>query len=301
MIYNTPYETTIGRTLNIKGVDNEIRTALVQNHAWMKVNEDNRTILIYPNSLIPKFDHPLLIETARGLKYVATDLSSFVRESATGEITVANRSLFTLQTIRAALTANLIEEGPRNIKSLPGATIKTYSDLITNAISMTLHTNVEDIITLRVLSGWLYLSMLSEQEIIGDLELQAIIAKMSRDLNIPATYIQRYVDGMVYKNIEDFINDVKEKIDNVSLKTLNLGIFYSSVAKNLNSAVWVGLEKQQLLATGIEHIPTFVAILVMCLTEQPFKNAGLTKIALKNFTRDKQLFIMGVNSVVNGR
>ena len=60
-----------------------------------------------------------------------------------------------------------------------------------------------------------------------------------------------------------------------------------------------GLEKQQILAMSVEHIPTFVATLVVCLSEQVFKNAGLTKMALKNFNRDRANFILAVNSIVN--
>lgn len=199
------------------------------------------------------------------------------------------------------MTSDLVENGPRAIKSLSQNAMKTYSDLITNAISMAFHCGPDDIVTLRVLGAWLYYSMLSEQEVIGDLELQAVIAKLSRDINIPATYISRYVNGLVYKSVDDFIKDVHEKIDNPTLKGLNIGMFYTTIAKNLNSAVWVGLDKMELLSISMEHIPTFIAVLAMCLTEQPFKNAGLTKIALRNFSRDKQQFVLGVNGIVTGR
>ena len=37
MIYQSPYETTIGKVLNIKGVEEKIRTALAQNYPWIKV------------------------------------------------------------------------------------------------------------------------------------------------------------------------------------------------------------------------------------------------------------------------
>lgn len=301
MIYQSPYETTIGKVLNIKGVEEKIRTALAQNYPWIKVDENNRTILIYPNDIIPKFDHPVVVDLGRNLKYVATDLTAFVREMQPGEYTVGNRSLYTLQTLRSGLTSDLVENGPRAIKSLSQNAMKTYSDLITNAISMVFHCGPDDIVTLRVLGAWLYYSMLSEQEVIGDLELQAVIAKLSRDINIPATYISRYVNGLVYKSVDDFIKDVHEKIDNPTLKGLNIGMFYTTIAKNLNSAVWVGLDKMELLSISMEHIPTFIAVLAMCLTEQPFKNAGLTKIALRNFSRDKQQFVLGVNGIVTGR
>lgn len=301
MIYLSPYDTTIGKAFNINGLEQAIKTALVQKHHWIKIDEAVGTIAIYPNQIINKFDHPILVELRPGLKLSAVDLTAFVREGAPGEYTVANKPLYSLQTIRSALTADMAQNGTRNIKSLSPNIMKSYSDLITNAMSIAFHLNPEDIIAIRVKAAWLYHSMLSEQEVIGDLELQALTARISREINIPSNYIARYVDGVVYKSVEDFIQDIRESLDNPSLRGFNTGVFYATVAKNLNSAVWVGLDKQQLLAIAMEHIPTFVACLVICLTEQAFKNAGLTKIALRNFTRDKTQFVLGVTAIVESR
>ena len=66
--------------------------------------------LIYPNDIIPKFDHPVVVDLGRNLKYVATDLTAFVREMQPGEYTVGNRSLYTLQTLRSGLDFRLSRE-----------------------------------------------------------------------------------------------------------------------------------------------------------------------------------------------
>lgn len=301
MIHASPYQTTLGQHFLIAEQEKEIRTALVQKQEWLKVDDNGQTLQIFPNPSIKKFDHPIPIKLNNDkITYCAIDLSSFVRVTNAGEFTVANRSIYTLQTIRAALTANLINEGPRGIKSLSPNLIKTYSDLITNAVSMAFNVTTEEVLILRTLSAWMYFSMLSEQEEIGTLELQAVIAKLSRDLNIPASFLSRHLDGHVFQDVDEFITVIKEKIENTSIQNLNLAMLYTVIAKNLNSAVWIGLEKQQLLAIAIEHIPTFVSLVVMCLSEQPFKNAGLTKIALRNF-KDKAQFILGVNAIVQGR
>ena len=92
---------------------------------------------------------------------------------------------------------------------------------------------------------------------------------------------------------------LRQKITNPTVQKINEGLFYTVIAKNLNANVWIGLEKQEILAMSVEHIPTFVATLVICLSEQVFKNAGLTKMALRNFARDKANFILAVNSIVN--
>lgn len=298
-IFYSPYDTTIGSKFNTDRSQTAIRQSLGLNYPWMKINEANKTIFIYPNSVVPTFSHPLTIETVKGLTYTICDLSSFIRERQEGEYTVANKPLFSLQTIRTVLTADLINNGTRSIKSLSPNVVKTYVDLITSSLSMAFSLNNEEVLALRALSGWMYYSMLHSDLFSGELEFDALVAKLAREINIPSSFLYRYLDQEFYKSVGDFLEKIKQKINNPAVQKINEGLFYTVIAKNLNANVWIGLEKQEILAMSIEHIPTFIATLVICLSEQVFKNAGLTKMALRNFTRDKANFILAVNSIVN--
>lgn len=298
-IFYSPYETTIGSKFNTDRSQTAIRQSLGLNYPWMKINEANKTIFIYPNPVVPTFSHPLTIETVKGLTYTICDLSSFIRERQEGEYVVANKPLFSLQTIRTVLTADLINNGTRSIKSLSPNVVKTYVDLITSSLSMAFSLNNEEVLALRALSGWMYYSMLHNDPYAGELEFDALIAKLAREINIPSSFLYRYLDQEFYKNVADFLEKLRQKITNPAVQKINEGLFYTVIAKNLNANVWIGLEKQEILAMSVEHIPTFVATLVICLSEQVFKNAGLTKMALRNFARDKANFILAVNSIVN--
>lgn len=298
-IFYSPYETTIGSKFNTDRSQTAIRQSLGLNYPWMKINEANKTIFIYPNPVVPTFSHPLTIETVKGLTYTICDLSSFIRERQEGEYVVANKPLFSLQTIRTVLTADLINNGTRSIKSLSPNVVKTYVDLITSSLSMAFSLNNEEVLALRALSGWMYYSMLHNDPYAGELEFDVLIAKLAREINIPSSFLYRYLDQEFYKNVGDFLEKIRQKITNPAVQKINEGLFYTVVAKNLNANVWIGLEKQEILAMSVEHIPTFIATLVICLSEQVFKNAGLTKMALRNFTRDKANFILAVNSIVN--
>lgn len=298
-IFYSPYETTIGSKFNTDRSQTAIRQSLGLNYPWMKINEANKTVFIYPNPVVPTFSHPLTIETVKELTYTFCDLSSFIRERQEGEYTVANKPLFSLQTIRTVLTADLINNGTRSIKSLSPNVVKTYVDLITSSLSMAFSLNNEEVLALRALSGWMYYSMLHNDPFAGELEFDALVAKLAREINIPSSFLYRYLDQEFYKNVGDFLEKIRQKISNPAVQKINEGLFYTVIAKNLNANVWIGLEKQEILAMSVEHIPTFVATLVICLSEQVFKNAGLTKMALRNFTRDKANFILAVNSIVN--
>ena len=113
----------------------------------------------------------------------------------------ANKPLFSLQTIRTVLTADLINNGTRSIKSLSPNVVKTYVDLITSSLSMAFSLNNEEVLALRALSGWMYYSMLHSDPFAGELEFDALVAKLAREINIPSSFLYRYLDQEFYKNV----------------------------------------------------------------------------------------------------
>ena len=57
----SPYHTTVGKHFVVKDTEQAIRQVMGRGYNWIKVNETNKTIYIYPNDVINKFDHPLLV------------------------------------------------------------------------------------------------------------------------------------------------------------------------------------------------------------------------------------------------
>ena len=294
-----PYKTTIGSAININNVEKEIRQSIISGKDFIKVNDKNLTIEIYPNGLIPKFEHPMLVNIAGKVNYSVVDLSPFVRLNDNGEVSVVNYPLYNFQRIRNSLTSELINNGNRSIKSLPGRLVNTYADLITNSLAVTLNLNSEEILIIKTLSAWFFYCNLMQDDRIGQIELETILANIARDTSIAAIFSSRYIDGTYIHNVEEFIETIKEKIDNPNISKLNVGVFYTVISKNINSSVWVGLDKHQLLAIGIEHIPTFVALVYITLSEPVFRNVGLNKIASKNYKNDKSNFLIAVDTITN--
>lgn len=298
-MFTDPYKTTIGSVINISSVEKEIRQSIISKKDFIKVNDKNLTIEIYPNGLIPKFEHPLLVNLMNKLTYSVIDLSPFVRLNDNGEISVVNYPLYNFQRIRNGLTSELINNGNRSIKSLPGRLVNTYTDLITNSLAATLNLNNEEVLIIKTLSAWFFYCNLMQDTAVGEIELETILANIARDTNIAAIFSSRYIDGTFINNVDEFIEMIKDKIDNPNIQKLNTGVFYTVLAKNINSSVWVGLDKHQLLAIGIEHIPTFVALVYITLSEPVFRNVGLNKIASKNYKNDKSSFLIAVDTITN--
>lgn len=298
-IFNSPYSTFIGKQFYMKDTEKEIRDSITMRHPWCQVDLNKMVVTIYPNGIVTKFNHPVLVEYKPGTYLVAFDASPFCRATPDGEFHVQNKTLFTLQSLRANLTSSLVNEGSGPIKSLSGNCSRTYSDVIANAMAISFNLNAEEVTIVKCLSAWFYHCLLGDGREIGDLEYQTLIARMSRETSIPATFLTRYVENIQITSLEEFLDVVKDKIENPNVRKMNMGVFLAAVTRSVNSYQWVGLDKQEVMAIALEHIPTFIALLVISLTEQTFRNTGLTKLAQRNFGRDKNNFILAVNGIVN--
>lgn len=299
MIYYSSYDTTLGSKFLTKELEAEIRKVIVTSNNFTKVNDNNNTILFYPNRLVRKFDHTLIIETGNRHRYSVADLSSFITMRDETEMSVTNKPMYTLQVTRNALSGLLANSGTRVIKSLSSNLIKCYSDLITTSIATALSLTPEDILNVRALSAWFYVSLLTEEEYFSEMEYQVQIAKLSREIGIPAVYLQRVLDNQVIQSVPAFVEKVKSISSNPVMNNLSDALLYTVVAKNLANVSWTGIEKEQTIAIGLEHLPTFVAIVLICLTEPVFKKSGLTRICLRHF-KDKTQFINAVVQATNG-
>ena len=98
------------------------------------------------------------------------------------------------------------------------------------------------------------------------------------------------------------VNDLKEKIDSPVIRSLTPGVLFTCLSKNLKSTMLIGIPANEVICMSVEHLPTWVSLLTVCLTEQSFKKTGLGKIVERQFNRDKNAktsLVTAVNAAVN--
>ena len=71
------------------------------------------------------------------------------------------------------------------------------------------------------------------------------------------------------------------------------------LSKSIASANWNGVNKNEIMAISVEHIPTFIGILVTVLTEPGFKNTGLAKLAFRNFNKNAMELVMKLKPILD--
>ena len=301
-MFVNPYATTVGKTLSSDVSANNLKQALAARVQFIQ-QQANGTYLVMPNHMVRQFHHPLAIQGFRqGDVSWCADVSAYAREVNEGEYVIRDKGLYALQVMRVGLTQSM-ETSHNLYYSLPEAVVGTYVDLMTNSLTLAYNLNADEIIALRACSGWLYYSMLQNTESASAEDRDLYMMRLKKATALPMSMLDRYIpQDFFYKDVEDFCNDLKEKIDSPVIRSLTPGVLFTCLSKNLKSTMLIGIPANEVICMSVEHLPTWVSLLTVCLTEQSFKKTGLGKIVERQFNRDKNAktsLVTAVNAAVN--
>lgn len=297
-----PYQTTVGLSLSTDPSRQQIKTALAARMPFLKP-QTNNTVQIMANNTVRPFEHPLYVQGSRvGEGNWCIDMSRLSRETDEGQYSIRDRSLYSLQAMRCGLVAAM-ENSTSLYYSLPASVMGSYIDLISNSVTLAFSLNADDLLTLRALSGWMYFSMLQNGKDCSTEQRELYMMHIRKATMIPQSFLDRVIpQESFYANVGEFIESLKERIDSPVINGLNVGVFHTTVSKNLKSSMLIGVAADEIICMAIEHLPSWLALIGVGLTEPAFKKTGFGKIVERQFKRDRNagnIVINAINAAVN--
>lgn len=300
MIYYSPYDTTLGKLYKTDAIKADIKAGLINREEYIRVDEKTHVISVLPNVKTKKFEHPLPIEIGQHKEvFVAADMVPFVKITREGTHAIGNYPIYNLQKIRAALTAHIYQEGFSSLRDTGKDVLRTYVDNIVSVLSLSYQLSSDDYNAVRSITAWLYISMTHEEEYLGEVQYQSALNKVATQTGISTAYLERYVTSKLYNGVEDYLEALKEFLTIPSIQQITPILFYNMLSKSIASANWNGVNKNEIMAISVEHIPTFIGILVTVLTEPGFKNTGLAKLAFRNFNKNAMELVMKLKPILD--
>ena len=308
-IYKTAYDTSAGSGFVTDSIKHSLKELYVAGMRWETFDITNNTPIKVraitgsnnAETTIKVFAHPLLVECCSGSNKETLLYSDFRNvvgfNKENYETVVRNQTEFKLAKLRLVL--NLIwlvtkTETLRNISVVPAA---VYSSFISEAISRKFALNPGDQAKVAVIAAAFYFNLFKEESSFStekreDLQIGAIKAT-----KVPYNIVEEVIPLLnKLDTLQDLCNSIKEVVDNPSLQDLSSGLMISLLAGG-----WFGSNSRELVATGLEHPPTWIALVYMALNERSYHNAQLSKLA-ERWSRAKggDLFIRSLVSLTEG-
>lgn len=251
------------------------------------------------------FKHPVFVpsklntvsEHGKVNKEICVDVRNFGKwDSLQSKFTVRNHAEYGW-TIKRAILNKVWADGRvmalRDISTIPAA---VYCALISESIARRFALDKAEQMTIAVLAGYFYYSHFTDEAFPED-DLVRIIGNIARITHIPADKVESIIKDLPIINSVQFLCDcIIAKVDSIALQNLNPGVLYAIACGN-----WFGSDAREILAVGLEHIPTWLMIVHASLASSTYKRSTLSKISIRydkggagtNFTRSIDELIGG--------
>ena len=295
-IYETAYDTTGCGGVSYTTIVKDLKKARLTggyNRVNVKLNEHDEPFVMniieggnFAVDTIPFFKHPVFVNVSNDENEIQEVVTIDVREfgrynSPQSRFIVRNGTEYTWALKRAILNELWVKGEINRLRDISPICIATYIALISECISLRFALDAGEKITIEILCGLFYHCLFTNQDLSED-DLNRCVGSIGRATRIPAQKIYDVIgDIRMIDSIESLCTTICSKVNNVALSNLNAGTLFAACCGN-----WFGTNSREILAVGLEHIPTWIMIVSASLESATYRRSTLTKISTR-FDKDR--------------
>jgi len=295
--YNDVYDGTIGSFIDKDKIVNSINEYIINSDGNLnyEFTEDRIKLVIITGKNIeeqdlPSFEHPIIFNNIRHEETVAIDLRAFMKGNLDDIINVKEKLQDkyngTLQLYRLVFTKLILEEDTIWLKSIKNSLMEMISNIMSTTTAMILYDkSITD--TVKIISK---IHMISLIEGGSEQKLADLIVKLPKDdvMNLVKKDLKSVYAVMSFKagsgdfilpstTIGSLVNNIKVVLDSDRTKGLTTDIYLNSLSRGFFS-----LNSKNLAIAMLEDLPTFIAVMVMVITEGINSKSNFRKIIDSN-------------------
>ena len=312
-VFETSYDTTACTGYRYTKIIEDLRKAKMMggfNVIECKLNEYDPSIKInlieggnFSVDTIPFFKHPVFIASsaASDKEELTLDVREFGKfNPQQSQFMIRNGPEYTWALKRGILNYLWLNGNITTLRDISPIAVSVYIDLISECVSRRFALDPAEQMTVAILSGFFY-NCLFTNKVMDEEDINRTVGSISRVTKIPAQKVYSVLEGVdMITDIEHLCTVIKEKVDNVALSNLNAGTLFAVCCGN-----WFGTNAREILAVGLEHIPTWIMIVSASLESATYKRSTLSKISARfdknnagvSFSRSLETLLGGPNAV----
>lgn len=274
-IFNSAYDTTTGRVYaKVEDASKGIMQAVASD--YFKKSPTGVTLIETKQNVpaeIPTFTHPLYIDkTPYDGLYV--DVRAFTRyDRNQGRTYISSVTDWNFQLLRAHLEQMWREESFGFFKMLSPLPASAYSGWLTQGIAKNFGLNPEDQYILSIITAHFFFSFFTNDETQDESSLQKEVALVARATNATVDKCFEVLDGMDYiRDLQHYVDIVKERFGPIVSK-----LDIRTLITMMIPGFWI-TNKEKVVAAGLEHMPTFYAMVFTVIHEDSHKRSRLAEV-----------------------
>ena len=277
------YQTTIGSSFITKHIEEGLEESIIRNGDFPTLNVKSDDVIkpgfVVSESPIPLFTHPILVNT-HDKRYLITDMRLYVRHPSGIDIgnieaSIKNLTEYNFCKCRSILNLIWLNNGVDEIKSRTSFASSVFSHWLSQSVARIYGLDYKDQLTLTVITNFYYQTLFTDKIKLDEEDRQKMATHTIKATKAPADFVFKVFDRIESMGgIEDYCATVKKLLENSRLDNFNLGVLLTIIKNS-----WYGVNAKEIISVGLEHPPTWVAILYACLTERTWNSTAIYKAA----------------------
>lgn len=292
MIYNTPYDTTMGRVVPTDPIAHQVKVCMVKesvDQTTLSVKIRNRgfnqtfksffiTGLYSSEEEIPFFSHPLLIPN-KGTNYCVSDMRLFVNAKGANKSNIEgfakNKVEYNFAKARNILTLAWISGDIGQIKNSLRFAREVFASFIAQTVSRAYYLDPGDQQKIQILANYFYNLLFLETEVADESTYFGWVSHTIENTKATSKQVEEvFAQVKNMSNLENFCKTINSVCNNPRLNDFN-HLALLTLVRN----TWFGTNAKDIIQVSLEHPPTWVSMVYTALTERTFKQSQLTKVA----------------------
>lgn len=296
-----PYLTTYGKVVNIAKITQAVKEYLVKtdlinlNYEYKQYDECHIVFITGCNEMereIPPFNNPLILQDIKGKTKVAVDVRPYITklDEQALDLRKVSKDLGNLDfcAYRAVVTAGLYCGYYGYYKKYSRNLAAAYAFLISYIIDNIVKLNVAEKVNVEIAAGYFLLQNFvpadeftdrTNRDLIHD-NIRANLSKVKLSYAVDSKFIEglisRYIDIEYNGTIDNLIEYVKLSLENGKEQLINKNTFIT-----LFGRMWYGHGKSETMLIGLEHLPTWFALVYSGLSNSVLKRSHLGTVLSK--------------------
>lgn len=288
-ICKTAYDTTVGKGVILTKVLNALKEAVIKESIQYQGMDIARTSEIFSFFLcgqysleasIPSFAHPLLfdlknISGREDVRYLVSDVRQSTRyDKVKNKHFSFNKIEFEVSKLRLILNTAWLELRPELLRDISPVPVGVFASWISENVARKYNLDQRDQLNIAIIATAFYQMQFLETDVVN-VESASFVNSIIRSTRASAKDVIPLLEQVEkLGNIKEFCFAVRTILQNPRLEDFNEGVLIAILG-----STWFGSHAREILATALEHPPTWISIVYSSLIERSFRNSPIAKIS----------------------
>lgn len=288
MIITDPYQTSYGKFINIEGLKKDLVKYVITNNSNLNYEylSDGNTSLVFITGYnveekeLPLFEHPVVIEDIKGDKIVCVDVRKYVRQHNEQALylrdIVKDKSSLNYLVIRAIAMCDYINGDFGTYRPIYKNIALGYAVVVSNIINAIVGLNPIEKVNVELAIAFHFNTLITDSDVNG--KDGAILSRLEQTkFSLPVSKKQIAITieklNSDDRSISGLITKVKEVLPEEKSSLITQGVLV-----NLLSNVWYGAGGSESVLMGLEHVPSWIALMYSATVDKTYKRSRLASI-----------------------